>query len=207
MRVSRTKMLAIPAGLLLLAAGVPGLRLRGEPKVLYRLGGVQLERVDGAALPHDDRVDAEDGDLLVSNGDLLVTVGASTSSPSRRLNYGVLLDVAGRNFDSDALESIRVELLVSGKRTSLRPERVEPMRDAEVPFIRISARDSEAEIAVATDIRVRRKKNSVELVSQVTNRSGRSLLVRIGDDVAWPGVPTFAPGIGDVEASGRKAVA
>lgn len=207
MVASRTKVAAIAAGLLLLAAGVPGLRLRGEPKVLYRLGGVELERVDRALLPHDDRIDAGDGDLLISNGDLLVTVGASTASASQRLNHGAILDVAGKNFRDDALDSLRVEIMVSGKSVLPRTERVEPMRDAEVPFLRISGYEPDSGLSVATDVRVRKKRNIVELVTEVKNRGSRSVLVRIGDHVAWPGVPTFAPGVGEIESSGRKSVA
>src|SRR5262245_20587608 len=108
MLASRTKVLAVGAGLFLLAASGRGLRLRGEPKVLYRMGGVGVERVDRALLPHDERVDADQGDLLLSNGDIVLTVGASTASAGRRQNYGVILDVAGRNFTDDSMDALRV---------------------------------------------------------------------------------------------------
>lgn len=206
MLASRTKVLAIGAGLALVAAAVPGLRLRGEPKVLYRLGGVELERVDRALLPHDDRLDAETGDLLVSNGELEVSVGSSTATASRRANFGAILDVTGRGFTDDAMSSFRVGVMIGGKRASLRTVRVEPMRDAQVPFLRITAQDPESAALVTTDIRLFKKRNTVDLVTVVKNRGGRSLFARVGDDVAWPGVPTFAPGVGDVEANGRKAV-
>jgi hypothetical protein len=206
MLASRTKALALGAGLTLLAAAVPGLRLRGEPMVIYRLGGVELQRVDRALLPHDERVDADDGDLLLSNGDIILTIGAATTSAGRRLNYGAILDAAGRNFSDDALSSFRVGLSVGGKRINLKTMQVEPMRDARVPFLRVTARDSESGLLVATDVRLFEKKNIVELVTEVKNRSTHTVVARVGDDVAWPGVATFAPAVGEVEASGRKAV-
>jgi hypothetical protein len=206
MVVPRTKVLAIGAGLSLIAAAVPGLRLRGEPKVLYRLGGVTVERVDRALLPHDYQIDADHGDLLLSNGDIVLTVGASTASAGRRANFGALLDVAGRDFRDDAMDSIRVGLLVSGKRANVRTLHVEPMRDANAPFLRVSAQDPDSGVLATTDVRVAAKRNTAELVTELKNRSERRFLVRVGDDVAWPGVATFAPAVGEVEASGRKSV-
>jgi hypothetical protein len=206
MAASRTKVLTLCAGLSLLAAAVPGLRLRGEPKVLYRLGGVTMERVDRALLPHDERVDADQGDLLLSNGDIVVTVGASTASAGRRANFGAILDVAGKNFSDDGMDSLRVGLSVSGKRANVRTSHVEPMRDAAVPFLRVSAQDADNGVLMTTDVRLVAKRNTVELVTEVKNRSERPVLVRVGDDVAWPGVATFAPAVGEVETSGRKSV-
>lgn len=206
MLASRTKVLGVCAGLALLAAAVPGLKLRGEPKVLYQLGGVEVERVDRALLPHDERVDADHGDLLLSNGDIVLTVGASTATAGRRQNYGAILDVAGRNFTDDSLDAFRVGLMVSGRRANLRTHRVEPMRDAAVPFLRVSALDPESGVRVTTDVRLFAKKNTVELLTEIDNSSGRSQLVRVADDVAWPGVATFAPAVGEVEANGRKSV-
>jgi hypothetical protein len=206
MLAPRTKILALGAGLSLLAAAVPGLRLHGEPKVLYRLGGVTVERVDRALLPNDSQVEADHGDLLLSNGDVVLTIGASTGPAGRRANFGALLDVAGRNFSDDGLDSLRVGLSVAGKRANVRTLHVEAMRDAEVPFLRVSAHDPDSGVLVTTDVRLVAKRNTIELVTEVKNRSDRQLLVRVGDDVAWPGVATFAPAVGEVEASGRKSV-
>src|ERR1051325_3065574 len=167
MLASRTKVFALGAALTLLAAAVPGLRLRGEPMVLYRLGGVELQRVDRALLPHDERVDADDGDLLLSNGDIILSVGASTASAGRRLNYGAILDVAGRNFSDDAMNSFRVGLSIGTKRVNLKTLQVEPMRDARVPFLRVTAHDPESGLLVSTDVRLFEKKNTVELVTEV----------------------------------------
>ncbi|HEX5101108.1 MAG TPA: hypothetical protein VFV94_16470, partial [Polyangiaceae bacterium] len=206
MPASRTKMLALGSGLMLLAAVVPGLRFRGEPKVLYRLGGVELERVDRALLPQDERVDADNGDLLIANGSIVLTIGASTASAARRANHGVILDVADRNFRDDGMDSFRVGLQLAGKSARLRTQRVEALRDANVPFIRVSAQDPDSGVVLTTDVRLSRNKNTVEIVTELSNRGAQELVARVGDEVAWPGVPTFAPAVGEVEASGRKSV-
>lgn len=195
--------LAIAGCLGLIAAVAPGLRLRGEPRVLHRGAGVTLERVDEELVPHGDRLGADEGDLLLSNGALQLVVGASTE-PGERFEHGAILDVTGPGWTDDALESMRVVVQVGGRRVPLVTERVEPLPGKGAPAIRIVQRDGASTLALVTDVSMQARRDTIDVVTRLTNRGRAPLTVRVGDDVAWPGVATFAPGHGDVEEPGRK---
>jgi hypothetical protein len=206
-RVSRgtNRAVAISAGVVLLAAVAPGLRLRGEPRVLRRGAGVTLVEVDEGLVPQFDRLGADDGDLLLSNGRLQAVVGASRRRHDR-LEYGAILDLTGPRYEDDALQSMRPALLVGGRPSTLVTERVEPLRGEAAPAVRITQHDGTGGFVLVTDVRLASKRNVVEVSTRATNRSRGALTVRLGDVVAWPGVPTFAPGYGEVEGTGRKAL-
>jgi hypothetical protein len=200
-----TKAIAVTACVLFVAAVAPGIRLRNEPRVLRRGAGVTLVEVDEALVPQFDRLGANDGDLLLSNGQLQVVVGA-TSRGRDRLEYGALLDLTGARYEDDALQSMRNTLTLGGHVTTLTTERVEPLRGETAPAIRITQRDSTGSVALVTDVRLAAKRNVVEISTRATNRTRGPLTLRLGDVVAWPGVPTFAPGYGEVEGTGRKSL-
>jgi hypothetical protein len=202
----RTQFFASGVGLALLAAAVPGLRLFGEPKILHRAGGVTLERVDEALVPHGDRLGAKDGDLMLSSGTLELVVGASSASPGRRLDFGAILDVTGPGFSDDGLESMETVLSIGGKKARLVTERVEPVLAKDVPAVRIVRQDAASGVVVTTDVRLSANGETVELRSRAVNHGAKAVSVRIGDDVAWPGVLTFVPGMGEIEEAGRRSV-
>jgi hypothetical protein len=203
---SRARVLAITLGVVLLAAAVPGLRLRGEAHVLLRGAGVSLEEVDEALVPHGDRLDADEGDLMLSDGTTQVVVGASSEPRDRRQEYGSILDVTGPGFADDALGSMRTVLAVAGRRTVLATDRVEAVGGQGPPRIRITAHDSTNLVSVVSEVLLRAKKETVEIATEALNRGTRPVSVRLGDEVVWPGVATFVPGYGDVEGDGRKSV-
>jgi hypothetical protein len=203
---SRTRVLAITLGLGLVAAAVPGLRLRGEARVLLRGAGVALERVDEALVPHGDRLDADEGDLMLSDGAIQVVVGASSEPRDRRLEYGSILDVTGPGFSDDALGSIRTVLAVGGRRASLATLRVEAVGGKGPPRIRVTAQDPANLVSIVSDVKLRAKKETIEITTEAFNRGARAVSIRLGDDVAWPGVATFVPGYGEVDGDGRKSV-
>jgi hypothetical protein len=188
-----------------MAAVAPGIRLRGEPRVLFRGEGVTLERVDEALVPHGDRLGADEGDLLLSNGELQLVVGAK---PGRRdrFEHGAILDVTGPGWIDDALESMRVAVLSAGKRVVLVTERVEPLRGKGAPGIRIVQRDAAGLLSIVTDVTMQARRSTLDVVTRLTNRGRAPATLRVGDDVAWPGVSTFAPGHGDVEEPGHKSL-
>jgi hypothetical protein len=202
---SRSKALGISAGLLLLAAAVPGLRLFVAPRTLCQAGGVTLERVDEATVPYSEHLDAKQDDLLLTNGRLEVVVGASGETPARRQDYGAILDVTGPAFADDGLGAIRAVLSLGGKRVPLTTTRVEPILSKDAPGMLVFEEAIGAGVSMTTDIRFSKKRaNEIDIVTRVTNAAPHALTVRVGDYVAWPGTPTFAPGHGDVEEAGHE---
>lgn len=204
MRPSRGP-LAVLCGLGLIGAAAPGLELRGEARVVERGGGVTVERVDEALVPHGAQLDARDGDLVLDNGRVLTIVGAS-SAPGRVADYGTILDVTGPAFSDGALGSIRTGLVVDGQSTTVAVDRVDAVRGKSgAPILRIAAR-APSSVDLVTEIRSQAKSPFVELVTRVQNRGAGSVSVQVADEVEWPGAPTFVPGFGEVEQSGRKTV-
>ena len=200
-----TGAIAISVGVLLVAAVAPGLRLQGEPRVLRRGAGITLVEVDEGLVPHFDRLGANDGDLLLASGQLQVVVGARSAGRDLQ-EYGALLDLTGPRYEDDSLQSMRNGLMVGGRLVALTTERVEPLRGERAPAIRVTQRDATGTVALVTDVRFASKRNIVEVSTRATNRGRSPLAVRLGDVLAWPGVPTFAPGYGDVEGIGHKAL-
>jgi hypothetical protein len=200
-----TRAVAITFGVLLVATVVPGLKLQGEPRVLRRGGGVTLVEVDEGFVPQGDRLGANDGDLLLSNGQFQVIVGARSTGRDR-LEYGAVLDLTGPHYEDDALQSMRGVLGIAGRPVALITDRVEPMRGRAAPAIRISSHDATGSVSLVTEVHFGGRRGTVELSTRATNRTKSPLPIRLGDVVAWPGVPTFAPGYGEVEGVGRKAL-
>ncbi|HVU05070.1 MAG TPA: CehA/McbA family metallohydrolase [Polyangiaceae bacterium] len=207
MRSSRAKAASTAGALLLLAAGVQGLRLRVEAQVLLRAGGVVLERVDETVVPQGDRLDADEGDLMLSDGALQVVVGASAEATDRRFEFGTILDVTGPGFSDDALGAMHAAAMISGRKVRVVTDRVEAGTERNVPVIRIREHDASSMLGLVSTVRLVPKKSRVEIVTVAENRSSRTLPVRLGDELEWPGEPTFLPGYGDVEQSGKRAVA
>jgi hypothetical protein len=174
--------------------------------VLFRGAGVALERVDEALVPHGDRLDADEGDFMLSDGVTQVVVGATAEARDRLLEYGAILDVTGPGFSDDALGSMRTVLAVGGHRVSLTTLKVEAVGGKGAPRIRVTSQDPASMVSVISDVKLRAKKETVEITTEVFNRGPRAVSVRLGDDVAWPGVATFVPGYGEVEGDGRKSV-
>ncbi|HVW25306.1 MAG TPA: hypothetical protein VHC69_08035, partial [Polyangiaceae bacterium] len=200
-----SKAVAISVGVLLVAAVAPGIRLRGEPRVLRRGAGVTLVEVDEALIPQFDRLGADDGDLMLSNRQIQLVVGANNSGRDR-LDHGAILDLTGPNYEDDALQSMRGTLAVAGRAVALVTDRVEPLRGGPAPAIRVSSHDATGSVLLVTDVNIEAKRNVVLLTTRATNRGRTPLAVRLGDVLAWPGIPTFAPGYGDVDSTGHKAL-
>jgi hypothetical protein len=191
--------------LLLVAAVAPGLRLRGEPRILRRGGGVTLVEVDEALVPQFDRLGANDGDLLLANGEMQLVIGAKSAGRDV-LDYGAILDLTGPHYEDDALQSMRGTVMVAGRPVALVTDRVEPLHGGTAPGIRILSHDSTGSFALVTVVRLEARRNVALVTTRATNRGRAPLVIRLGDDLAWPGVPTFAPGYGDVDGTGRGAL-
>lgn len=193
------------AALGLVAAVTSGARLRSEPRVVAQAGGVTVERVDGALVPQGALRDARDGDLLLSNGELRIAVGSSAAA-SRAADHGAILEVTGPSFEDDSLDSLRTGLRIDGRPVELTVERVGAERGDVAPLLRIVSTTPHRDVVVTTDLSTARGAPFVQITTRVANRRATAIDAVVTDDVDWPGAPTFVPGAGEVEQSGRKTV-
>jgi hypothetical protein len=205
-RRSSRSAFAVLVGIGLLAASVPGLKFQGGARVLLRGGGITVERFDSALAPRGVGLGADEGDLVLSNSEVKIVVGASPEPGARKLEYGAIIDLTGPGFTDDSLGRIRTVAQSAGRRLTLVTDGVFALSQKNLPELRVVQRDADRALWVTTDIVLDGHAPQVRLSSRVENRGARPIQLRLGDDVEWPGVPTFAPGYGDVEDQGQKSL-
>jgi hypothetical protein len=184
----------------------------GLPLPLKRVGVTvaRLEAADVSATssePEGTAAVGAPGDWLIETDTLRLVVGSDAEGVERSMRHGVILDLTAEGGGADKLLDIIPVLEIEGRTQALRAENVMPVGDGPSPYLRIMYRTRDDRVRVETDVKLERGRHWAELVTRVGNTGGGDLkLVRIGDRVRWPGVPTFAPRLGFVKFTSRAEV-
>jgi len=212
--VSR-KLAPLAAALLAALLGLGGVlwlnkRLRGagsdEPQLPLRGAGVVIDwaapRVTGGAT-----ASGEPRDFSVTSSRLRLLVGNDGSGIERHERFGSLIDLGRAEQPQDELIELRSVLFVAGDRLPLRTLGVEVSRAGEQPVLAVEEASRDGRFELRTEYRLGATQDYVELVSTVTNVSGKKIgAVQIGDRGRWAGTPAFAPRLGQVHVPTRADV-
>lgn len=189
----------------LFVVALGGLRVDGRAPFSLSDGGVWLRSLEGHELPFTDEGHGQVRDLVLESESAAVIVGASRATPEREAEYGRIVGATASTWEADALEALAVVARGEGGAIRLATRSVDVAWAGDHPAIRIEQRSGA--LSVVTTVAVRVARSFVELTTQVTNVSGSRLTgVQVGDEVHWPGVNTFVPGLGEVVAPARLRV-
>ena len=196
---------ASAAGLIWIAAR-PGEPQPAELALPVSGGGV---RVAWAAPEHGgSAASADERDFVFENDRLHLLIGNDGGGMERHERFGQLLDLSSGRKPQGHLLELRTVVYVAGSSLPLRVLGVDVARAGERPVVTVQAVSRDGRLELRTQFRLAPKQEYVELVSTVTNASGRRVVaVQLGDHAKWPGTAAFAPRLGYVHVPTRADVA
>jgi hypothetical protein len=208
--VSR-KLVLLAAALLaaLLGAGLVwryGQRAGGasvdELSLPLRGGGVSIDWAPrGAASSSEPR------DFLLASERLRFVIGNDSNGIERHERFGALIDLGAATPGQDDLIELRSVLFVAGSQLPLHTQGVEVTHAGERLVLVVQEVSRDGRFQLRTEYRLTGEQDYAELVTSVTNVSGRPIAaVRIGDRGRWSGTPAFAPRLGHVHLPTRADV-
>ena len=208
-------MILLCAALLLSALGIAGWfwaakRLRAaateEPSLPLQGGGVSIKWV-AARTGGSGAASAEARDFSLESDRLRLVVGNDGSGMERHQRYGALVDLGTKPEPDDELIELRSVVYVAGNPLPLRTLGVDVGKAGERPVLAVEEASRDGSFELRTEYRLAPKQDFVELVSTVTNVSGKRInAVQVGDHGRWPGTPAFAPRLGQVHVATRADV-
>jgi hypothetical protein len=212
--VSR-RVILLCAAVLLGALGIGGWfwvakRLKAQAKDELSLplsgGGVSVDWVPlrGGG---NGSVPSEPRDFLLESDHLRLVIGNDGSGMERHERYGALIDLAEKGQSQDELIELRTVLYVGGNPLPLRTLNIDVGKAGELPVLTVEEGSRDGRFQLRTEYRLVPKRAYAELVSTVTNVSGKKISgVQLGDRGRWPGTPAFAPRLGYVHLATQADV-
>jgi hypothetical protein len=144
----------------------------------------------------------EAADFLLETEHLRLVVGNDGGGMERHQRYGSLIDLGDKRDAQDQLTELSTVLYVTGSQVPLRTLGVEVDKAGERPVLAVEEASRDGRFELRTEYRLAPKQSYVELVSTVTNVSGKRISgVQLGDRGHWPGTTAFAPRFGLVHAA------
>lgn len=193
--------------LVVLALALLGVRLQSSRAVVRTGNGIRLSRLEAPEVPLESKVQGTVGDFLLESDVLSLIIGASTVTPEQRTKFGRILDVAAGNWNQDGLESLGTNARISGRAAIVTTTAVTPTFVEGAPAVRISQTAYNDRLWLTTLLRVRTGVPYVEITTRIENRGKAPIkALEVGDYIAWTGVPTFVPGIGEIEDKGKRTL-
>jgi hypothetical protein len=213
--VSR-KLMLLGAALVAALLGLGGVlgandRLRGAavdaPQLPLREAGIAIEWASAA--PGGVAAAADEArDFLLQSKRLRLVIGNDGGGIERHERFGALIDLGATHEPRDELIELRSVLFVAGNQLPLHTLGVEVSRAGEQPVLAVEEASRDGRFELRTEYRLAAEQPYVELVSTVTNVSGKEIsAVQIGDRGRWSGTPAFAPRLGYVHVATRADVA
>jgi hypothetical protein len=175
-----------------------------EVKLPLRGAGVTLDWARGGP----SQPTSDDGrDYALWSDRLRLVLGGDGSGMERHQRYGALIDLGRGSAVPDELLELRTVLYVGGAQSPLRTVGIEATRAGELPVLAVEEASRDGRFELRTEYRMAEKRDFVELVSTVTNVSGKRVAaVQVGDRGRWPGTAAFAPRLGYVHLATRADV-
>lgn len=176
-----------------------------EVKLPLRGAGVSLDWLRSGAKP--GAVSDGPRDYLLQSDRLRLVLANDGGGMERHQRYGALVDLGTASELQDELIELRTVLYVAGAQTPLRTLAIEAAKAGELPVLAVEEASRDGRFELRTEYRLVEKRDSVELVSTVTNVSGKRVsAVQVGDRGRWPGTTAFAPRLGYVHLATRADV-
>jgi hypothetical protein len=180
------------------AADEPPLPLRGAGVVIDwargRPGAIEPAR--GA--PRDFSLESDRLRLVLANDGMGI---------ERHERFGALIDFGSPAEPRDELSELRTVLFVAGNQVPLLTLGIEVSRAGERPVLAVEEASRDGRFELRTEYQLAASQDYVELVSVVTNVSGKKIgSVQVGDRSRWAGTPAFAPRLGQVHVATRDDV-
>jgi hypothetical protein len=190
---------------LIWAAKRPRSPLVAQPALPLLGGGVSIRW----AAPYGGGAasSAEGRDFLLSSERLRLVIGNDGDGIERHQRFGQLLQLAAPGDTQGELLELRTVVYVAGSPMPLRVLAVDVGRAGERPVPIVYAVSRDGRLELRTEYRLAPRQDYVELVSTVSNVSGKRIAaVQLGDHAQWPGTPAFAPRLGFVHVPTRADV-
>jgi hypothetical protein len=176
-----------------------------EPQLPLRGAGVSVDWRRGNVSP--DAASGEPRDYVLESERLRLVIGNDGGGMERHQRFGALIDLGSLSEPQDDLIELRTVLFVGGNQMPLRTLGVEVSRAGEVPVLAVEEASRDGRFELRTEYHLAEKRDYVELVSTVTNVSGKRIAaVQVGDRGRWPGTAAFAPRLGHVHLATRADV-
>jgi hypothetical protein len=178
-----------------------------EPQLPLRGGGIVIEWAPPRPTEPGVEAQADPRDYLLKSDRLRLVVGNDGSGMERHQRYGALIDLGLSKDSVDELLELRTVLYVAGNQVPLRMLGVDPSMAGERPVLAVEEGSRDGRFELRTEYRLAPKLDYVELVTTVTNLSGKRVIgVQVGDRGRWPGTTAFAPRLGHVHLATRAEV-
>ncbi len=127
-------------------------------------------------------------------------VVAGHAGDARGAAPGTILSVRPSSEQVGALRSIETVVFVAGQEYALETERITPVLTLDAPSLRIDQRVLALPIRLSTTLSMQSGREWIDIVTRLETSSDTPIsAVALGDRVAWPGAPTFAPRLGFVD--------
>jgi hypothetical protein len=150
---------------------------------------------------------AEARDFTLETERLRLVLGNDGSGIERHQRYGALLELGRKGEPQGELLELRTVLYVAAEPLPLRTVGIDVDPAGERPVLTVEEGSRDGRFLLRTEYRLSPQQDFVELVSRVTNVSGRRVAgVQLGDRGRWPGTPAFAPRLGYVHVATRADV-
>jgi hypothetical protein len=174
----------------------------GQPRLPLSGGGVSIRYTTSPLQGGSGATPATSaGDFLLETEQLRLVIANDGEGMERHQRYGSLLDLGDRHGSEDELTDLSTVLYVTGSQMPLRTLGIEVDKAGERPVLAVQEASRDGRFELRTEYRLVPKQSFVELVTTVTNVSGKRISgVQLGDRGRWPGTTAFAPRLGLVHA-------
>jgi len=164
-----------------------------EPQLPLRGAGVVVDWVRerrGALEPSG----GAPRDFALESDRLRLTLANDGMGIERHERFGAVIGLGPKAEPHDELSELRTVLFVAGNQVPLQTLGIDVGRAGESPVLSVEEASRDGRFELRTEYHLAAKQDYVELISTVTNVSGRKIsAVQLGDHGRWSGTPAFAP--------------